>query len=264
MNVKQLLVLIISIASQATALADDGDYTSAKDIHHRSLNSSKVDDAWISINNTNANKTSPFQLTLNDQDYNSQDELSFAWNLSDALIVNLSIFETLANTNQNYNNNFIQLNENLGINKNYNKLAIQPQNTFLDSSRNVSGYKLGISSKLDILDNYILNIGFDYGQLEDADLVGFNSPDVNTTSFELGFRKSRFGASLLTDTYLENNVDLTGHTRLGFELDWHFSDDTSISFGSKQRIKNSSSNNTSNSLDSLTGDVQYIKFQHNL
>ena len=111
--------------------------------------------------------------------------------------------------------------------------------------------------------NYILNIDFDYGQLADADLVGFNSPEVNTSSFALGFRKAKFGASLLSDSYLEENVGLINSTRLGFELDWYFSDHTTISFGSKQRINNNQ-NNISNSLDSLTGDVQYIKFQHNL
>lgn len=263
MNIKHTLVLFLSVISHATAFADDKDYTSVLDINSSNLNHSNVDDEWISINNTDKNNSSPFQLTLNNN-ANLGDELSFAWNLSDSFILNLSIFEALANTNQNINSDLFQVGSNQNFNKSYNKFAVQSQNSIVDINRNVSGYKLGISSKLDIYNNYVLNIDFDYGQLADADLVGFNSPEVNTTSLELGFRKARFGASLLTDTYLENNIDFTGHTRLGFEVDWHFSEDTTISFGSKQRIKSNSSLNTSSSLDSLTGDVQYIKFQHNL
>jgi hypothetical protein len=64
--------------------------------------------------------------------------------------------------------------------------------------------------------------------------------------------------------YLEENIDLKDHSRLGLELDWYLSDDTTLSFGTKQRLNSDSYLDRSNSIDNLTGDVQYIKFQHNL
>jgi hypothetical protein len=219
---------------------------------------SNIDDNWIKVNNnTNSNPPS-FSLKTN-KDITFGDELALAWNLSDSLSLNLSIFDNPSNIN------YLTNDQNLGLQdqqQRYNKFISQPSS--IDVNKNLSGYKFGISSKLDMGKSYIVNINLDYGQLEDANLAGFNSSKVNTSSFELGIRKSKFGASLLTDSYLENNIDVLNHTRVGIELDWYFSEDTIISFGSKQRYNNKSYIDQSNSLDNLTGNVQYIKFQRNL
>ena len=66
----------------------------------------------------------------------------------------------------------------------------------------------------------------------------------------------------LIDIFLEDNTDFMQNSSYGLELDWYFSDDTTFSVGTKQRIN--SSIKQENSLDSLTGNIQYIKFQHNL
>ena len=218
-------------------------------------------DIWISTNN-NSQNTPVFSLQ-NNKRIDFGNEVAIAWNLSDSIIINLSLFENRINSNNASNEKSPSDSYSKNIDNTFGKIASQYSQPSLYSNRNISGYKFGISSKFGMGDNYILNIGFDYGQLAHADLVGFNSPEVNTSSFALGFRKSKFGASLLTDSYLEENVDIINNTRLGFELDWYFSDQTTISFGSKQRINNNQTNITS-SLENITGDVQYIKFQHNL
>ena len=207
---------------------------------------------WIKTENNHS-----FSLETN-KDVTFGDELSLAWSLSSFLTVNLSVFES--QSNNNFKENSILSSFNSGRNKS----LIQPQSKPLDVNRNITSYKLGLSSALGLGSNYTLNINFDYGQLADADLVGFNSSEVNTTSFALGIRKAKFGASLNTDMYLEDNIDLKDHSRLGLELDWYLSDDTTLSFGTKQRLNSDSYIDRSNSIDNLTGNVQYIKFQHNL
>lgn len=260
MKLRHLLVIVTFVFINTNLRADENKLTEFS--YNTPQTTQLVNDDWISTHNkpnNNSQDSSFFTLEANKLNI-SRDELAFAWNFSDSLKINLSIFENfsndnyVSNTNQQYTNN--------NFTKSLSKLATQLQRPTLDTNRNISGYKFGISSEFGMGNNYTLNIGFDYGQLEDADIVGFNTSDVNTSTFELGFRKSKFGASVLTDTYNENNTDDIDYARLGFELDWYFSDDTIISFGSKQRV-NSNSNN-SGSLETLTGDIQYIKFQHNL
>jgi len=216
-------------------------------------------DDWINIKSSP--KTPVFSVIKN-QDITFGDELALAWNLSNFLSVNLSIFDSPTTNSYIANIAPNPFNQNISLNKSLNTLS--RQQPLLDVNRNLSGYKLGVSSEMGIGNDYKLNIKFNYGQLEEANLVGFNSNEINTTSFTLGIRKAKFGASINTDTYLEDNVHLIDHSRLGLELDWHFSDDTTISFGAKQRLNSNSYLDQSNSLDNLTGDVQYIKFKHNL
>ena len=199
-----------------------------------------------------------FSIAVN-QNINLGDEIDLAWSLSNSIRVNLSIYQ-----NQTTSNFITDINRLAPISNNKSFNTFTSPTAILDANRNISGYKFGITSEIGIGNNYKLNLNFNYGQLEDANLVGFNNNEINTSSFALGIRNAKFGASLNTDVFLEDNVDFRDHSRLGIELDWHFSDDTTLSFGTKQRLNSNSYLDNSNSLDNLTGDVQYIKFKHNL
>ena len=205
---------------------------------------------WIK---TQINKQENYYSISTDRNLSFGNEVSIAWNLSKFLKVNLNVFE-----NQLQENEVSSFN---GFNNSFNKSA--PQVYTNEINRSISGYKFGISSELGLGNNYKLGLNLDYGQLDGADLIGFNNDEISTTSFALGIRKSKFGAYVNTDIFLEENIDLMETSRLGFEIDWYFSEETKISLGSKQRMNNTKLE-TNNSLDSLTGNVQYIKFQHNL
>jgi hypothetical protein len=183
-------------------------------------------------------------------------EVSFAWNFTDYLKFNLNVFE-----NQMQDNGIIRYsNKSL---EGFSNKSLSDDVTN-EINRSITGYKFGISSELGLGNNYKLGLNLDYGQLDGADIVGFYNEEISTTSFGLGIRKSSFGASVKTDIFLEENTDLIDNSRLGFEFDWYFSDETKISLGTKQRLNTNNNSETNNSLDSLTGNVQYIKFQHNL
>ena len=261
MTKKQLLIFLLFAINSLGVLAEDGGALNSDKFNSQYLEptSTKHKDDWIKIKSSL--KTPIFSVVKN-QDLTLGDELALAWSLSNSLSVNLSVFDTPTTNNYIANIAANPFNQNISQNKSLNALPLQQP--LLDVNRNLSGYKLGVSSEMGIGNDYKLNIKFNYGQLEEANLAGFNSNEINTTSFTLGIRKAKFGASINTDTYLEDNVDLVDHSRLGLELDWHFSDDTTISFGTKQRLNSSSYLDQSNSLDNLTGDVQYIKFKHNL
>lgn len=185
---------------------------------------------------------------LIDNPYTDEDQFTFAWGLSDLLTVNFDIYE----------NKFIENKPSLSSNQ------FQNTNDFNSDSINRSaiGYKIGLSSKLGLGNNYKLGINLDYGLMNDAGIAGFNTADVNTTSLELGIRKKKFGASINTNIYMDERVDFMENSQVGFELDWHFSENTIFSFGTKQTLNDSSI--VSNPIDNLTGNVKYIKFQHNL
>ena len=259
MTKRQLLIFILFSINSLAVLAEDSDALNYEkfDSHFLELTPAEQSGDWIKIK---SNPKTPIFSIVKNQDLTFGDELALAWNLSNSLSVNLSIFDTPTNNITNDTPNLFS--QNINQNKSINALSLQQP--FLDVNRNLSGYKLGVSSEMGIGNNYKLNIKFNYGQLEDANLAGFNSREINTTSFTLGIRKAKFGASINSDSYLEDNVDLVDHSRLGLEFDWHFSDDTTISFGTKQRLNSNSYLDQSNSLDNLTGDVQYIKFKHNL
>ena len=264
MNIRNIKVFIL-IAVIGTGLhAAESNTINSFDLLGTNSNSININDDWISANHK---KNTPIFTLKTNSNIDFGNQVALAWNLSDSIIINLNLFENRLNSETSSANNEVPFSYSKNFNTNLSKSLGKPltsiQGPSFDTNRNVSGYNLGISSKFGMGTNTILNIDFNYGQLADANLVGFSSPEVNTSSFALGIRKARFGASILTDTYLEDHVDIIDNTRLGIELDWYFSDDTTISFGSKQRINNKQSM-TSSSLDSFTGDVQYIKFQHNL
>jgi len=235
------------------------------DLFKNEIKLSVENDDWI---NTQVNSKPNKYSVSTDKNLTFGNEISFAWNFTDSLKINLNVFD-----NQLQDGSINSLDSpNKVFGESSNK-SIPLDGGFSNEinsgvfgneiNRGVSGYKFGISSELGIGDNYKLGLNLDYGQLEGADLVGFNSDEIATTSFALGIRKSKFGASLNTDIYIEDDIDVFDTSRLGFEIDWHFSDETKISLGSKQRINNTISE-SNNSLNGLTGNVQYIKFQHNL
>ncbi|MCF6287680.1 MAG: hypothetical protein L3J53_00395 [Proteobacteria bacterium] len=219
-------------------------------ISYQLLENQKND--WISIKNNISISTFPW-LTNNNT---PTEEIALTWNFTDFLSINLNVFENkyLApnpSPSRFYTSGY----------KSFNKLMPARQPTY-DVNRSLLGYKFGVSSKLGLGNNYQLGINLDYGQIDGADLIGFTNQVLNTTSVKLGIRKNKFRASLNTDMFLENNIDYKQKSLLGLELDWYFSENTIFSIGSKQRINNPTQQ--ANNLDNITGNVQYIKFQHNL
>lgn len=233
---------------------DSNNYSLNYNLSNNKIHLAAENDDWI---NAQTNRQEDNYSISTDQNLSFGNEISFAWNFSKFLKINLNVFE-----NQFQDNSYTSIDsfsEYFGgaLNKS------TTQDISNEINRSITGYKFGISSELGLGNNYKLDLNLDYGQLEGADLVGFNSDEISTTSFALGIRKSKFGASVNTDIFLEENIDIMESSRLGFEIDWYFSDETKISLGSKQRMNNTTTD-TNNSLDSLTGNVQYIKFQHNL
>jgi len=218
------------------------------------------DDDWIKVKNKNKKKHSAFSFSKKNKSIFGE-ELALAWNISNFISVNFNVFENQSRNDYTYLNSRTS-SSNIAANKSFSKFSPIAQTT--SDSYRIAGYKFGLSSKLGLGRNYKLDINFDYGVLDGADLIGFKNSAINTSSFALGIRKNKFGASLNTDIFIENSLDANANSRLGFELDWHFSDETTLSFGSKQRINSNLLNSQSNSLESLTGDIQYIKFKHNL
>jgi hypothetical protein len=257
---KQITALVLLTFFSYSALAEnDKTFMFVKNNIQLYKNSQTANyDEWIQVKNNKNKSTLSF---IQDKKSIFGNEFGVAWNISDFISVNFNYFEnqSLLSNNQTYNTkNTMIANKSLGYSK-----FLSTNNNFADSER-ISGYKFGLSSKLGLGRNYKLNINFDYGLMDGADLVGFDTNEINTSTFELGIRKNKFGASLNTDIFIEDSKEFNTNSRLGFELDWHFSDVTTLSFGSKQRINTSSFNNQSNSLESLTGNIQYIKFKHNL
>jgi hypothetical protein len=188
---------------------------------------------------------------------NPNEKLNFFWQNSPLFSVHFNIFENqYIDTNAELQDSILKSKQ-LILSKGFSLSNIDSIN------RNITGYKIGLSSELGLGNNFMLDLNFDIGQLDGADLIGFNNKEINTTSFALGIRKSNFGASINTDIFLEDLEANLEQSRLGFEIDWHFSNDGKLSFGSKKTMGDTKSYQ-SNSIDDITGDVQYIKFQHNL
>ncbi len=213
------------------------------------------DDEWIK---TNASQPSKL-FSLSSKKTNSfRDEVEMAWSFSNLFSINVNLFE-----DANYKNYFNLPSQNTPT-RSLNKSASRSLQPTLDTNTRLKGYKIGLSSDIGIGNELKLGINLDYGKLNGANLIGFNTDNVNMSSFALGIKNKKFGASLITDSVIENNNFLSDQARMGFEIDWHFSENTTFSFGSKQQIKSNTSSTQITNFDSLSGNVQYIKFQHNL
>lgn len=189
---------------------------------------------------------------------NADENLQFAWEVIDGLSINFNVFEDTVNFN-NSNRNFITNSDNNSL---VNYQALDNSHLHNSINRQVSGYTFGVESELGLGKGYKLGLNVDIGQIYGADLLGFGHKEISTTSFGVGIRNSSFGASVNTDIYLENREANLNQSSLGFELDWHFSEKGKLSFGSKKPIEEQNPSNSS--IDDFTGNVQYIKFQHNL
>ena len=236
------------------------DYSSiaSSESHSQYLNS-QLNRDWIKTNPNYFNNDKHIHAIVQNNSFTSGRKLAFEWDLSNYFSLNLSVFENQVQFASNYNPSaYTSL-------PSFNKSSASSVATVNNTHRNLRGYSFGVSSEVDLWQNYKLDINFDYGLLNGADLVGFSNNEINTTSFALGIRKAKFGATVNTDVYLQDNVNLYNSSRLGLELDWHFNDDSKISIGTKTRLSDiKQTPNNQNSLESITGNVRYIKFEHNL
>lgn len=254
-----IVLLAASLLSTYTYANDDSIFNFYKvdsQLINYDIEDSTTDENWIK---TTSKKTNTFFNLSTKQTNSFRDEVQMAWNFTDFFSVNVNLFE-----DNNYSNYFSlpSLNAN---SRPFNKSTSTSLATGnLDVNTRLQGYKIGVSSDFGIGEKLKVGINLDYGTLNRADLVGFRSENVNTSSFELGIRNSKFGASVITDGVIENNTFLTEQSRMGIEIDWHFSDNTTFSFGTKKQMNKNDTTTQTTTLDNLSGNVQYIKFQHNL
>ncbi|MCX7544460.1 hypothetical protein [Marinicella gelatinilytica] len=140
-----------------------------------------------------------------------------------------------------------------------NQLFMPVPNQIKPSDSNDFGYQLGISSVLDISTNWRFGVDLSTGQVS-GDVLGLYQDQLDTTSFGLGVRNQRFGASLHSDfASSQQNSDLY-RSSIDLQVDWHFNQDGTLSFGARKNMNDNASTN----LDQFTGTVPYIKFKHNL
>lgn len=126
----------------------------------------------------------------------------------------------------------------------------------------LAGYQLGISSVLNFGTDWRLGLDLGHGQIN-GHLLGLKNDKMNTTSLGLGVRYHNFGATLNSDFLTRESNDLLEQSTLNFKVDWHFTEDGTISFGARKSVRENNQS-TSSVLDRLTGTVPYIKFKHNL
>jgi len=129
------------------------------------------------------------------------------------------------------------------------------------SGTDYMGYQFGVSSVLNISQNWRLGIDLGKGRVG-GDLLGLYQDQVETTSLGFGIRSQKFGATLQSDFLNSASSSEVEQSTLDFQLDWHFTKDGTVSFGARRNVMENSSSSTS--LDQLTGTVPYIKFKHNL
>ncbi|MCX7552965.1 hypothetical protein OS175_03660 [Marinicella sp. S1101] len=128
------------------------------------------------------------------------------------------------------------------------------------SDSDLAGYQLGVSSVLNISQNW--RLGFDVGMGRvGGDLVGLYQDQLQTTRLGVGVRNKRFGATFQSDFMSNTMNDRLEQSTMDLQVDWHFTKDGTISFGARRSVNE---NNAATSVDNLTGTVPYIKFKHNL
>lgn len=148
-------------------------------------------------------------------------------------------------------------------------------NTFLQSSlinrgKNESadadllGFQLGISSVMNLTSKTQLGFEFGHGRIS-SDYSSLLGQQIKSTSFALGVRGSRFAASLNSELFssYETAGDYSRSSVLDFQVDWHFTEQGTISFGAQKNISENQFESNQN-IDELTGTIPYIKFRHNL
>lgn len=122
------------------------------------------------------------------------------------------------------------------------------------------GYQLGVSSVMNISDNW--RLGFDLGRGQvGGELLGLYQDQIQTTSFGLGVRNQRIGATFQTDFMNSTTYQDLEQSTMDLQVDWHFTQDGTLSFGARRSVNE---NNASTNEEQLTGTVPYIKFKHSL
>ena len=134
--------------------------------------------------------------------------------------------------------------------------------SYSSADADLLGFQLGISSVLNLTGKTQFGFEFEHGRLE-TDYPSLLGEDITATSFGFGLRTGRFGASLNSDLFTSQNADMLDRSTLDFQLDWHFTDKGTISFGAHKNMSDSSSSEQ-RSIDDFTGTIPYIKFRHNL
>lgn len=129
------------------------------------------------------------------------------------------------------------------------------------SSSDFVGYQFGVSSVMNISENW--RLGFDLGRGRvGGDLVGLYQDRIETTRLGFGIRNQKFGATFQSDFMNRSSDNELEQSTMDLQVDWHFTRDGTISFGARRSVNEN--NTTTTSLDQFTGTVPYIKFKHNL
>ena len=152
--------------------------------------------------------------------------------------------------------NVIEDNDSLGLFSNLNSYQFDPS----QSDSNLAGFQFGVSSVMNISDNW--RLGFDLGRGRiGGELLGLYQDQLQTTSLGFGVRNQRFGATFQSDFMSSTTSQNLEQSTMDLQVDWHFTREGTISFGARRSINE---NNANTNIDQLTGTVPYIKFKHNL
>ncbi len=129
------------------------------------------------------------------------------------------------------------------------------------SNSDLIGYQFGVSSVMNISDNW--RLGFDLGKGRvGGDLAGLYQDELETTRLGFGIRNQKFGATFQSDFMNRSSNNELEQSTMDLQVDWHFTKDGTISFGARRSVNENGT--SSSSLDQFTGTVPYIKFKHNL
>jgi hypothetical protein len=215
-------------------------YNSPDDFFQNSLNDN--------FSNTNFDFLKPqangYQLSKNNQGVFG-DELIVGMKFADWLTLRLNVIEE---------------SDSLSLFSNISRINSNNQFNTTQSDTNLAGYQFGVSSVLNISDNW--RLGFDLGRGRmGGDLVGLYQDQLETTRLGFGVRNQRFGATFQSDYMSSTTNQYLEQSTMDLQVDWHFTKDGTVSFGARRSINE---NNASKDIDELTGTVPYIKFKHNL
>ncbi|MFC3194571.1 hypothetical protein ACFODZ_10020 [Marinicella sediminis] len=129
------------------------------------------------------------------------------------------------------------------------------------SSDDLMGYQFGVSSVLNLSQNWRFGIDLGMGKVG-GDILGLYEDQVETTRLGFGVRNQKFGATFQSDFMNSKSSNQIDQSTIDLQVDWHFTKDGTLSFGARRNITDSATNGAS--IDELTGTVPYIKFKHNL
>lgn len=129
------------------------------------------------------------------------------------------------------------------------------------SSDDLMGYQFGVSSVLNLSQNWRFGIDLGMGKVG-GEMMGLYEDQVETTRVGFGVRNQKFGATFQSDFMNSTSTNHIDQSTIDLQVDWHFTKDGTLSFGARRNISESASNGTN--INELTGTVPYIKFKHNL